>query len=141
MNKKLLTSMVLALAFIFATPADARPGKGKGKGHWKQMMKELDLTEDQKVKMKALKKSKPDHKASRENMKKLKDQLKAALKSDTSDADLIKMHGEIQTARNKKATERFNHMLAVRAILTPEQREKFHEMREKKRGRRGHDED
>ena len=141
MNKKFITSLVLAVVFIFASPTHAKAGKGKGKGHWKQMMKELNLTEDQKVKMKEIKKSKPDMKSARQNMKKLRDQLKAALKTNTSDADLIKLHGEIQTARNKKATDRFNHMLAVRAILTPEQRIKFHEMKENRRGNRDRDED
>ncbi|PIR25859.1 MAG: hypothetical protein COX62_02945 [Deltaproteobacteria bacterium CG_4_10_14_0_2_um_filter_43_8] len=58
-----------------------------------------------------------------------------------SDAELRKIHDQNKSVQAKLSDLRFEHMLAVRAVLTPEQRNKMYQLKqdrkEKFKTRRG----
>ena len=128
-----LTLMTL-LVLGFALPAQARGGKFK-----EQMMKELDLSEQQAQQLQELKKSnKPEMKSLRGEMKAIREKMQDAMAKDASESELRSLHNQKFEIRKKLSTARFEKMLAIRKILTPDQRVKFQQMmKEKRKKRRG----
>lgn len=136
---KLMVKQLLVVAFVFGftISSQARAGRHKGDFHEK-ILKQLNLTTEQAAQLKAIKQSeKADIKKMREDKKALHDKMKQALASDSSEEALRKIHNQKMDLRKQIADARFEKMLSVRKILTSEQRKKFHELMEKKRGRRG----
>ncbi len=131
-NFMVLITILLGLSVI-SQPLMAKPGKG----HFKKMMKKLELTAEQKEKMKDLRKNNPDMKAKRAEMREVRKKFKEALGSDASKGELTKLHNELQSKKTEIAKIRFEKMLSIREILTPEQRKIFQEMRQK-RGKKKH---
>jgi Spy/CpxP family protein refolding chaperone len=135
-----LTAVTSALTFgtLYAQPTnEAQPTKSershygkhhKGGHHFKKIMKELDLTSEQKSALKALKKQK------RETMKANRDAMKAerkAVLANAVTANGFDKNAFIEGARakfEKKIAMKADHMEAMMNILTPEQRMKFVEL-------------
>ena len=99
------------------------------KKHKKGLMKkikELDLSEEQKEKLKAIKErkkaSRAEKKANRQKIKAMKEQLQAEFKGTKSSSELRALHKEIKTLHTRLQEERFNTILEIREILTPDQR-------------------
>ena len=140
--KSFIAGLIAVLSLTFAFPAEA--GRGEWKKNHEKMMSELNLTAEQQTKMKALKESsKAGLKDKKKAMRAAREDLGNALKGTASDADVRKKFEALSKLQDEFAKARFEHVLAVRAILTPEQRAKFHEMKGKIEGRRGmhHDDD
>ncbi len=149
--KGIIAGFLAVLAMAFASPALAGPG-GHGKGGWlgkhkemqAKMAADLKLTKEQQEKMKALnEKSHPAMKEKRQAMKAAREDLHTTLKGSASDDEAKKKFEVLNKAQDDFARARFEHVLAVRAILTPEQRAKFHDIMKEHKGRggRGDDED
>ncbi|MDB2447045.1 Spy/CpxP family protein refolding chaperone [bacterium] len=106
-----------------------RGGKHGGKKGFMKKLKALNLSAEQLEQLKAIKKekksSKEAHKASRQEMKNLKEKLRLALKGSQSQSEVKAINDEIKKLHSKRQDERFNMMLKIREILTPEQRAKF----------------
>lgn len=134
-----------ALTLAFAMPAEAGREKGeRGRGKvWAEAMKELNLTSEQQAKMKELNQKKHDELGSKRNaMKQAREDLHNALKGTAPDADVRQKFESLQKLQDEFARARFEHVLAVRAVLTPEQREKFHgKLKATMKHMRGHDHD
>lgn len=122
--------LALALCVCFSSTPEAiakgdRLGKGLG---LKKVLGELNLSEEQKKKIKNLKKTYKD------NGKDLKKQVKAARnalaegwKSQADDKKMKDLHEAFHKATAKKINHRFESMLAVRNLLTKEQKILFAE--------------
>ncbi len=128
---------VFALTLTMAVQAQAERGhRGMGK-----IMKQLDLSKEQKQQLQSLKEN---HKSSmqslRDKKKALKNKLETAFSSQASDGELKAIHQELLNAKNEIGSKRFDKVLAIRAILTPEQRQKFDsiksDFKKEHRGRR-----
>ncbi|NER79398.1 MAG: Spy/CpxP family protein refolding chaperone [Leptolyngbya sp. SIO1D8] len=114
-----------------------RPGlfEGAGRGdRAERLIQELELTEDQVTQIQAIREG------SREEMRALHDNLRAnhetlhgLMASDATEAELRAQHEEIQTLHIEVADKRFETMLAIRGILTPEQRSELAELMEQRR--------
>lgn len=99
----------------------------------KGLFKELNLTADQKEKLKKLREDgKGDRKEAREEMKKQGKAFREKMGTQASDDELRKEFTALQGKRAELAKSHFEHMLKVRAIFTPEQRKKFAEVMENK---------
>jgi len=103
-----------------------------------QMFEKLGITEEQKHALKA-------HKERHHNeMKALRGQIKekrkafhhALVNPDIDDNAITAANNEIKALTNSLADNRLNGVLKVRKILTPEQFQKFNEIRKKHRGKR-----
>ncbi len=130
----ILTLIAPGLAFGFW-------GKGKNKGDHKKhknpakkvemLSKKLNLTADQKTKVLAIhQESQATNKELKKNkMKTLREEMQAMLKADASAEALRAKHKEIESVQAQLSDNRFDKMLKIRALLTPEQKEKFVKMR------------
>ncbi len=127
-QKRFFWIATILFASLVAGLAYAEGGGGhQGKSHHNQKwLEKLDLTDAQTQQIQEIKQSfHSDMKSKRETMHKAKQELKAALKTDASEASLKKQFNELQTMRKDFATARFEKVLAIPAVLTPEQRAKF----------------
>lgn len=136
---KHMALILMILSFCWQSQAfEPAYGMKHGKS-FRKIMKELNLTEEQKTKMNALKEARKEQKAIRLELRELKEHFQEALKANTNEGDLTAMHKQIQALKQKRADLIFSHLLEIRKILTPEQRLKFHELRDKykKKNRNG----
>jgi len=89
-------------------------------------VKELDLSEEQKKQLKAIKEKKKARKetkkANRNKIKDLRLQLQAGFKSSKSSSELRSIHKQIKAIHTQLQEERFETLLEIREVLTPEQR-------------------
>lgn len=150
-----LMIMIFALSII---PGDIIPtaiADGKGEMHGEggkkggrrhrrgqRWMKELNLTDEQSEKIKEIRRSHRERvKSAREEMKATREALQSTMQSGASNSELKSKHEAKINARNKFERSRFDQMLEIRSVLTPEQRKKFKgmrgEMRKGGKGRKG----
>ena len=138
--KKYLGITILTLLLAFEANAFGANKRGRhgerGKGMAK-MLKQLDLTDEQKVKLKDHRESNKDNKKElRSKIKASKEKMKNAFKSNASDSELRNIHNEIKNLKSEMADARFEKMLFIRGVLTKEQRAKLDKMKEKRRENR-----
>lgn len=128
--KKVILMSVLALSFSAGAYArNGKAGKGANPGEGR-FMQELNLTAEQKTKIASLRSAKKEKlTALREKQKNAKEALEKAMEASASDADLKKAHQELQAVKRELADERFDSLLSIRSVLTPEQRAKMKELR------------
>jgi len=114
------------LAFSFDAEARGRGGKMNREGGPAEMMKELNLSAEQREKLVEIRK------ANRAKMETLRDKMndfhkkmEEALQSNASADEARKLHKEYRPLRQEMEDQRFEQILKVREILTPDQRKKF----------------
>jgi len=133
---KMGTILALLLSLSFSV-AEARPGKHKGE-HMMKLMEELNLTGEQRDRIKAERqKNRGSMKALKERTKEARNKVREAFKSNASNDVLKGLQKEVQAAQNAAMDARFESMLAIRDILTPEQRTQFNQWHEKRHGKKG----
>jgi len=117
---RLLLSCLIAASFFSHSSAYAQEHEG-GEG-MRGIMKELNLSEDQKHKLKELRENKPQ----RNNLKDERKEFFSLIFSDSeSESSLRAKFEDLQKQKAENAKLRFEQMLKMRAILTSEQRAKF----------------
>ena len=98
------------------------------------MIEELNLPAEQKEKAKKIHGDHSDVKEKRQAMKKLHDDLETAMKGAATDDEVRAKFAALQKAQDEFAKARFEKIVALRAILTPEQRSKLKNPRGKHKG-------
>ena len=113
------------------------------KGHSSKLMESLNLTETQKEQVKEIQENKPE--ALEEGWTQLKaemETMRSLAENNASTDELRQQHNKIQSLRTEMGSQRFEQMLKVYEILTPEQRKTFAQKLGKhrmwKRGRHHH---
>ncbi len=145
MNHFTKLSLILVVALLGSQPALARHhrpelkehGEGGGPGGELQAaLQALNLTDEQKNKIKELRKASGE--ANKETRNALKEGRKALEEAmgDAKKADLLAKFDSLAGLRAKLSRARFEMMLSVREILTPEQRQKFRSFMESHKGKR-----
>lgn len=133
-----LCSLLAAVLFVGISVAQAGPGRhghgedgGRDGRKMMKMVKELDLSAEQKEKLKTERqKNQTTMKALRDSQKAAREKLRAGFQSNASNEELKNLHKEVQTSMTALMDARFNNMLSIREILTPEQRAKFKDWNE-----------
>lgn len=101
------------------------------------IFRDLDLTPDQKKRIESLKSDSAKMREFRRAISSLETDLSLRLKDDaTKDADLIALYEEIHEKRLSQMREGFLKLVKIRSILTPTQRVRFFEQREKRNTKR-----
>lgn len=96
-----------------------------------EKIKELNLSEEQMQKIKAIRQeSHSQVKAMKEEMKTAKAELKKLIKSQASDAEILKAFEDFETKKAKFGKIRMENMLKARALLNEEQKKKLFEAKE-----------
>lgn len=134
-------SLALLPLAVSAQPTDSARGR-----HMERMFADLNLTQDQKAKLKTLHESmKGSHKQVFDRMKSLREQTKAELlKPQPSKQVLDGYAAQFGDLHKQLAQKRSDHMLQVKGIVTPDQFAKLLSREEKGPGsgagdkKRGH---
>ncbi|ELS00838.1 P pilus assembly/Cpx signaling pathway, periplasmic inhibitor/zinc-resistance associated protein [Xenococcus sp. PCC 7305] len=110
-----------------------------GHGNMKKLLEQLDLTPEQSQKIDAIHEEfHSENETLFQEMRSNHQELRSLLASDASQEQLRQQHQKIQNLRQQLGTNRFETMLQVRELLTPEQRTQMSELMAQYRGRRGH---
>ena len=120
----------------------ARRGRGNKEQRLQRMQQELGLNDNQTSQIKAIhEQAKQDTQGLREQMRQAKEEMNQLMASDASDGELRQQYRKIQEIRQQLSEKRFETKLAVRKVLTPEQRTKMAQLKQQRRqnwrGRKG----
>jgi len=141
-----LTATALLGSLTLGTVALASPGRGDMSHHFMRAMKDLELTDEQKTELRAIREeARGDRDAHRAEMESIREAFLAELASDTPNAAALH---DLVDRKNDLASEaghaRVDGLVKAHAVLTPEQRtelltlmEERHEQRAERRGERG----
>jgi Spy/CpxP family protein refolding chaperone len=127
---------LLALTCAMSSFA-ATDDKGKRGNHFKKMITELNLSNEQIEKFKEFRKSlKGKRKPIRTEVKVLRNEMKSAFISNASDSKLLELHKKLVSARSKMSEMKFSRMLVLKNILDKDQKQKFMELKKSRRANR-----
>ncbi len=122
---KYIIIFLLTVSVSWAAGPRSNNGMGQGMGHGMMWPKNLDLSNEQLTQIQELRETiRKDRQDQRDLMKDEREKIATMLAGDASDDSLKKEFVKIQDAKAKRALERFEEMLKIRKILTPEQRQK-----------------
>jgi periplasmic protein CpxP/Spy len=121
-----------------APGADPRTPDAKGKrGGEKRWLQQLNLTPEQQTRIQAIRdQEKTASESLRQNMRTARNEMRT-LMATASAEQLRQQHKEVQGIHQQLDNQRFETMLKIREVLTPEQRVKMAELKPSGRGRRG----
>ncbi|HEY9767545.1 MAG TPA: Spy/CpxP family protein refolding chaperone [Coleofasciculaceae cyanobacterium] len=110
---------------------DKRGSRGRG---MERLMQQLNLTPEQSEQIKAIKEqSKTETQALMQQMQTSRQEMRSLLASDSSPEQLRDRHQAVQNLHQELGTNRFETMLEIREVLTPEQRTQMAELIEQRR--------
>ena len=115
----------------------------KGRGYRgkkiKKLTEKLDLTEEQSTQIEAIQeKYRAANEENYQQLKQAREEMRSLLSSDANPNQLRQQHQEMQSLRQQLGNNRFEAMLEVREVLTPEQRQQMADMMAQRRGKRGY---
>ncbi|MEP0916837.1 Spy/CpxP family protein refolding chaperone [Leptolyngbya sp. DQ-M1] len=107
-----------------------RPGRGDG-----GLMRELNLSADQMTKIQQIRSRYRDELSNDRNAaRQAQQELRALMAGTATDAQIQEKYRQVKDLRAKVADAQFNSMLEIRNVLSIEQRQKFAERMDKRRG-------
>lgn len=117
------------------------PGFGQGRrggGRRGDIMEALDLTEAQKDQLENIRnKYEPRISEQKDALFEAHQTLRQLMTDDASTSEVRRQHQQVQTLHQEMSDLRFESMLEMREVLTPEQREEFADLMEDRRAGRG----
>ena len=102
-----------------------------------KFMEELNLTTEQQEQIQAIReKYRPQMEERRETLRKEQEILQEMMTGNASRDAILRQHQKVASLRQELGNLRFQSMLDTREVLTEEQRQKFAQMMEERRGQR-----
>ncbi|MGD1921676.1 MAG: Spy/CpxP family protein refolding chaperone [Pleurocapsa sp.] len=102
-----------------------------------KLMQQLDLTPEQSQQIEAIQEdSREIAEDLKEQMRSQREEMKSLMASDADAGELRTQHQEAQSLHQQASNNRFETMLSIREVLTPEQRAEMAELVEQHRGKR-----
>lgn len=130
---------VFVLLSLFLINPQTSFAKKEGKGHMKEILSQLNLSDEQKEQLKAARKeNKKLGKGQKEEIKKLWQQMKDKFGTAASESEMRSLHNKLMSLKSEKREKRFNRIMKIRNILNVEQRKKFQQLRMAKRKGKKH---
>jgi len=112
--------------------------RGQGRGRRGNLMEELDLTAAQRNQLQSIRSEyQPRLMEQKEALSDAYETLRDMMTDDASTSEVRRQHQQVQALRQEMSDLRFESMLEMREVLTPEQREEFAELMEDRRVGRG----
>lgn len=127
-------------SIIAQRPSEDSPRRGKkGRGQrWERMMKKLDLTPEQTEAIQNIKeKYRGENPNIKEEIRENKEKMHSLLANDASSNELRQQHQKMQSLRQQMGDRKFESMLEMREVLTPEQRTKMAQLIKERSKRAG----
>ena len=113
--------------------------KRMGRGNrMEKLLQQIDLNSEQTQQIEAIQEQfRSENEALWQEMQDNRQQMETLLSSDTSNEELRQQYQQLQSLRQQLSDNRFENMLQIRDVLTPEQRSELAQIMEQKRGRSG----
>lgn len=128
---------ILSLVFLMCGPV-AYSRQSSEPGEITKVFEKLNLTPEQKSQMKTLREEMQRNvEKNKVAVAEAKAKFDSVLDGESSDEVIRSAHTELVKQRNELETQQLEHMLKVRALLTPEQRKTFSSLRP--RGKNGNE--
>ncbi len=130
------TSTSYTVQTMAQTPVNMAKKRGRGNKEQRlqRMQQELGLDDNQTSQIRAIhEQAKQDSQGLREQMRQAKEEMNQLMASDASDGELRQQYRKIQDIYQQLSQKRFEKKLAVRKVLTPEQRTKMTELKQQRR--------
>ncbi|NES87603.1 MAG: Spy/CpxP family protein refolding chaperone [Moorea sp. SIO2B7] len=125
---------------LIAQPPGGSGGSGDrqgGRGRRGKFMEELNLTTEQQEQIQEIReKYRPQMQQRRETLQKEQETLQQMMTGNASRDAILRQHQKVASLRQELGNLRFQSMLDTREVLTEEQRQKFAQMMEERRGQR-----
>ncbi len=96
-----------------------------------RILSKVKLTENQKLQIKKIKKERSSRKKNLEKIKALRKKFRQSFKDNSSQEELLRLHEEIQSLKNRMTASEFEYLLKIRKILNPKQRKNFQRLKQK----------
>jgi len=129
--------LILATGTIIVTGSVAGADPSDAGRRLDRLSQELNLTPDQEAQIRTIfEAGKADTESDREALRAARQNLQALMTGDASESELRQQHDRIQSLRAELGDRRFEGVLDVREVLTPEQRQRFSELAAERRQRR-----
>lgn len=107
------------------------------RGGINKLVQQLDLTSEQSDQIKAIsEQSETENQALFEQLQTNRQEMQSLLASNADPEQLRANHQNLQNLRQELGNNRFETMLKIREVLTPEQRTQMAELMSQRRGRR-----
>lgn len=134
MRVQFIWGLMLALC-VLSVPMDARPHREKLSHSIEKMAERLDLSKSQVDQIKEInERYEGIHESAKSSTKPLMEEVKRLSEEDAPNYTQIRQALErMAPYRIEMHVNRIKHKNEIKSVLTPEQREKFKESREKKR--------
>lgn len=124
------------MAQRFGNGPGFRGGRRQRRGG--DVMEAIDITEDQKTELKSIRSQyQPRIEQTEDALSTAYQTLREMMIDNTSSGELRRQYEQAQGLLQEMSDLRFESMLEMRDVLTPEQREEFAELMEERRGDRG----
>ncbi|RYZ51707.1 MAG: periplasmic heavy metal sensor [Proteobacteria bacterium] len=124
------------VSMLAVSPAQARPSSEPVE--ITKVFEKLNLSAEQKQQMKVMREEMQKNvEANKVAVAAAREKLDSVLDGESSDESIRSAHSELMKQRNELETQQLEHMLKVRALLTPEQRKTFSSLRP--RGKNGNE--
>jgi periplasmic protein CpxP/Spy len=121
------------------TPDGPAEGKMRRRGMGEQWGKELNLTTEQQAQIKTIRdQERTASEGLRQQMKTAREQLGTLMAGNADDGQLRQQRQQVQQLAQQLGDRRFDTMLKIRSVLTPEQRTKAAELMKQNRGKGRH---
>ena len=117
---------------LFAQKPD---GAMRPPGARSRLMQELNLTQEQMQRLDALQQqSKKQMEQPRQALRQARQDLANLMASNADENAIRAKHNQLQQLQQQMANVRFQNMLEMRKVLTPEQRQRFAQLMQQRRG-------
>ncbi|RYZ81615.1 MAG: hypothetical protein EOP04_23615 [Proteobacteria bacterium] len=124
------------LIMAMGSPALAKPGSEPGE--ITKVYEKLNLSPEQKTQIKGMREEMQRNvEKNKQGVAEAQSKFDKALDEESSDETIRSTHTDLVKQRNDLETQQLEHMLKVRALLTPEQRKTFSSLRP--RGKNGNE--
>lgn len=123
---------LLPQAIAQNTEEESRPNRGRGKA---QLFQELNLAPEQTQQIEAIRNQYQDQISQRKQaVRQARQELVELMASTASQNQIREKYRQVETLKQQVADIKFESMLAMREVLTPEQRRQFAERKQNRWG-------
>ena len=120
----------------FFPPLMAQSFEGPPGHNWSKprLMEELNLTQEQQQQLQAIRSQYKDQISQQQDeLRQASEELRSLMTSDADANQIRPKHQQVQQLRQQLEALHFESMLAMREVLTPEQRQEFAQLMERRR--------
>jgi Spy/CpxP family protein refolding chaperone len=121
-----IAALIVASTALVAVPTSAQRGPGGPEQMIERLTRDLNLTAEQRQRVQAIRQQyEPQVQPRREQIRRLRQELMNLLVSNASESQIRAKRQQVEQLQQELNNLGFDQMLAIRQVLTPEQRQQL----------------